>query len=354
MYDREALLAAVDLPELADELLGTHVGSARSPLWRCPNPGHVQTGRTPPLSIFFSHRGEQRWRCHGCGEGGSAIDLVLVCRSCTMRDALDFLADRAARDVRVRRTSAPSDRAGRARPAPRCTDPEGMQRYVDDCASRLWKPEARAIRRWLTHRRGIPADVLEVNHIGVDLGPRVQDRPAGMPRAMGAVLPVVVQDQAVYAQVRVPHPGPDRPKYLNPAATLAPNPRVTRIRPCVRHHAEVVVTEGTIDALSAAAAGYRAVGVLSAAYGDEAVAVALARLPEPLVLALDADDAGRTATARLSALLQAKDRNPIQIDLGSGDLNDAMRRSDDWSARLEAAIEGSIASGSAARATVER
>lgn len=344
MYDREALLAAVDLPELADELLGGHVGSDRSPMWQCPNPGHTQTGRTPPLSIFLSHRGEQRWRCHGCGEGGSAIDLVLACRNCTMRDALDFLADRAAGGVRDLRSSPASDRMNQARPAARCTDPEGLQSYVDDCAARLWKPEARAIRHWLTHRRAIPADVLEVNRIGVDLGPRVQERPAGMPRAMGAVLAVMVEERAVYAQVRVPHPGPDRPKYLNPTATLAPNPRVTRVRPMDHQHDEIVVTEGTIDALSAAAAGYRAVGVLSAAYGDEAVAVALARLPEPLVLAFDADDAGRMATARLSALLHAKDRNPIQVDLGTGDLNDAMRRSDDWSARLEAAVERSIAS----------
>lgn len=344
MYDREALLAAVDLPELADELLGGHVGSVRSPMWRCPNPGHAQTGRTPPLSIFLSHRGEQRWRCHGCGEGGSAIDLVLVCRNCTMRDALDFLADRAGHDVRDLRSFSASERVQQARPPARCADAEGLQHYVDECAARLWKPEARAIRRWLTHRRAIPAGLLEVNRIGVDLGPRVQERPAGMPRAMGVVLPVLVEDQAVYAQVRVPHPGPDRPKYLNPTASLAPNPRVTRVRPLERLHREIVVTEGTIDALSAAAAGYRAVGVLSATYGDEAVAVALARLPEPLVLALDADDAGRAATARLSALLQARDRNPVQLDLGTGDLNDAMRRSDDWSARLEAAVECAIGS----------
>ena len=52
MYDREALLAATDLAALADDLIGGHVGTARSPMWTCPNPNHVQTGRTPPLSIF--------------------------------------------------------------------------------------------------------------------------------------------------------------------------------------------------------------------------------------------------------------------------------------------------------------
>lgn len=61
MYDRDALLSAVDLAQLADDLLGPRSGSARTPMWRCPNPGHAQTGRTPPLSVFASHRGEQRW-----------------------------------------------------------------------------------------------------------------------------------------------------------------------------------------------------------------------------------------------------------------------------------------------------
>ncbi|HNG24887.1 MAG TPA: hypothetical protein PLC03_13040, partial [Microthrixaceae bacterium] len=268
MYDREALLAATDLSALADDLIGGHAGSTRSPMWTCPNPNHVQTGRTPPLSIFRGHQGDQRWRCHGCGDGGSAIDLVLACKGGTVRDALEFLADRAGHhdqgtDWQPSRSLAPA-----LRPAtPRCRDPEGLQRYVDECAERLWKPEGRAIRLWLTNVRAIPADVLAQNRIGVDLGARYQDRPDGMPRALGAVLPTIADGRAVYAQIRVPHPDPDRPRYLNPRADLASNPKLTRMRPAERRHPEFIVTEGAIDALSAATAGYRAVGVLSATYG---------------------------------------------------------------------------------------
>ena len=90
------------------------------------------------------------------------------------------------------------------------------------------------------------------------------------------------------------------------------------------------MTEGAIDALSAAAAGYRAVAVLSATYGDEAVATSLAKLPHPLVLAFDADDAGRAGAHRLASLLEARQRPPVVIDLERGDLNDTMRRADDW------------------------
>jgi len=159
-----------------------------------------------------------------------------------------------------------------------------------------------------------------------------------MPRAAGVVLPVVDNGHSVYAQLRVIRPAGDRPRYLNPTGELATNPRMVRARPTEVRHPEVVVTEGAIDALSAAAAGYRAVGVLSAAYGDEAVAVALAKLPYPLVLALDADDAGRSGAQRLASFLAARQRPAMLVDLGNGDLNDAMRRCDDWPQEMAAIV----------------
>ena len=340
MYDRDALLAAVDLRQLADQLLGPHAGTARSPTWRCPNPHHSQTGRTPPVSVFTSRRGEQRWRCHGCGEGGTAIDLVLHARGGSIREALGYLA------VKVGHNDIGADGHPRARrPAPvarqrlGCRDSAGLQRYVDECATRLWQPSGRAIRRWLTDTRGIPADVLQANQIGADLGPQAQPRPDGMPKATGAVLPAISRGRAVYAQIRVPYPRGDGPRYLNPTADLAANPRLARVRPANCQRQEVIVTEGTIDALSAAAGGYRSVALLSATYGDEAVALALAGLPRPLVLALDADDAGRAGNERLAALLEARQRPPAILDLGAGDMNDAMRHASDWPAQLESKVD---------------
>jgi hypothetical protein len=160
-----------------------------------------------------------------------------------------------------------------------------------------------------------------------------------MPRIAGAVLPVISGGRALYAQIRVPRPRGDGRRYLNPTADLATNPRLARVRPANRQHEEVIVTEGTIDALSAAAGGYRSVALLSATCGDEAVALALSRLPHPLVLALDADDAGRTGAERLAALLDARQRPLTILDLGTGDLNDAMRRATDWRGQLASAVE---------------
>jgi DNA primase len=129
---------------------------------------------------------------------------------------------------------------------------------------------------------------------------------------------------------------------------------LTRIRPVDCRRPEVIVTEGAIDALSAATAGYRAVGVLSAAYGDEAVAAALARLSQPLVLALDADEAGQAATARLTALLQARGRTPVWLGIREGDLNDAMRRAGDWPARLDRAVDHAASAQRTVGAGLER
>ena len=68
----------------------------------------------------------------------------------------------------------------------------------------------------------------------------------------------------------------------------------------------------------------------SDAYGDEAVATSLAKLPHPLVIAFDTDEAGRAGAHRLASLLDARQRPPVVIDLERGDLNDTMRRANDW------------------------
>lgn len=339
MYDRDALIAATDLAALADELLGTRCGNARTPTWPCPNPQHPQTGRTPPVSIFTSHRGEQRWRCHACGSGGTAIDLVMACCRTSARDAMGLLARRIGHHDQPP-TWRPQRPTTRSSPQPRgCRDPEGLDRYVEACAEALFIPAGERVREWLMGERGLPEAVLRANRIGADLGPRCQARPEGMPNASGAVLPVLVDGRAVYAQVRVLRPRPDGPRYLNPTRALAPNPRLAYYQPAEIERPEVIVTEGAIDALSAAAAGFRSAAVLSAAYPDQAVAHELSRLPEPLVIAFDQDDAGRTAAERLTALLDVQHHRPVALALPANDLNDALVHSSNWSRELRLHVD---------------
>lgn len=328
MYDRDRLIDAVDLPALADELLGPHRGSQRSPTWPCPNPQHAQTGRTPPVSIFRSRRGEQRWRCHGCGDGGTAIDLVMAVSGCSVASALQELAARtglaseppAIRPSRRRqwRTAAP--------PAPSAARAAALLGpYVEECESRLWRQEGAPVRRWLMCERALPEEVLRTNRIGADSGPHRQSRPDGIPRAgPAAVLPAVDSGEAVYVQLRMIRPRPDRPRFLNASSQLAPNPRLAVYRPADVAAREVVVTEGVIDALSATAAGFRAAAVLGAATTDPAVARRLARIDGPIVLALDNDDAGHMGSNRLAAMLAELRRPAMTLTLPDGinDLND--------------------------------
>jgi hypothetical protein len=339
VYDRDALLAAVDLRALADELLGPRTGTGRTPTWPCPNPQHAQTGRTPPLSVFTSRRGEPRWRCHGCGTGGTAIDLITTTQHITVREALDHLARRAGHHPRPD-TWTPTPRTERT-PVPdrvACTDLTALNAYVDDCARTLWGPAGTPVRRWLTDERRLPAEVLEANRIGADLGRRRQPRPHGMPNVAGAVLPAIEHGDVVYAQIRVPYPWEGGSRYYNAAADLAANPRIARCRPARCLHPELLVTEGHIDGLSAAAAGYRAVSILSAGYPDASVALTLARLAQPLVIVFDPDGPGRAGVEQLITLLHGHQRQPRVIELDSGDLNDTHRNATDWHHELPARV----------------
>ena len=77
-----------------------------------------------------------------------------------------------------------------------CSDPEGLQRYVDECAApplgtRGPSLPALAHPRPL-HSRGRPRGSITA----AEVGPHCQDRPDGMPKAHGAVLPVIEDGRA--------------------------------------------------------------------------------------------------------------------------------------------------------------
>ena len=358
MFDRDRILEAVDLAELADELLGPRRGTARSGTWPCPEPTHAQTGRTPPLSVFRTRSGQQRWRCHGCGAGGTAVDLVMATQGGDVRAALEALA---ARTGAVDQAPAPPFRP---RPRPTPPDPEpspvalaALSRYVARCARRLWLAEGTSVRRWLTEERGLPAPVLRANLVGADPGPG-RPRPVGVPRAGGAVLPVLADGRVVFAQLRRIRVRGDQHPYLNVAADLAPNPRLAPYRPAAPATGRAtLVTEGAIDALSAAAAGFPAVAVLGAGVvADERIAERLARMPGPLVVAFDADPAGQAAAAHLCDQLRGRGCAParLHVPAAAGDLNAWMVASPDWAATLTRAVRAAVRASAMPPASLAR
>lgn len=337
-YDRDRIVQSIDLAALADELLGPHKG-ARTPTWPCPDEHHAQTGRTPPVTIFTTRRGDQRWTCHGCGASGTAIDLVMTTQHVDIKEALGWLAARAGvveRDPWTPRRSSPRPVA---EPAP---DPEphpGIEPYVAACERVMWSREGAGARDWLTQSRDIPSDALRANRIGFDPGPRRLDRPDGVPRARGVVLPVLDRDgRAVFTQTRRLDAGAD-PRYLNCSSAAAPNPRLALYRAEATGRC-VIVCEGAIDALSVAAGGRRSAAVLSAALADGRVAGQLRQLDAPLVLAFDADDAGDLGARRLKSLLGDTGHPVIRLRPPAhlGDMNAWMTASRDWPDSLASAL----------------
>lgn len=304
-YDRDALLASVDLRSLADELLSGHHGGERSPTWSCPVPTHVQTGRTPPVSIFVTRWGEQRWRCHGCGASGSAIDLVIHTHGVDVRRAMELLASRTGLRADA---DCPAPRRRSRFPVERSEPHPGIEHYAAICAEYLWSPAAAGPARYLTEVRGLNEDVLRLNRIGFDPGSRHLDRPDGVPRSSGIVLPVLDDDgRAVFTQTRRLGSRATAPRYLNCANRAARNPRVAVYRSSGASTGPVVVCEGAIDALTAAAAGCRSVAVLGSTVADTRVADRIARLhADGVVIAFDADEAGDRGAAGLASLLRAR------------------------------------------------
>jgi DNA primase (bacterial type) len=171
-YDRGDVLARIPLASLCDELLDPHHGRGRTASWSCPDPGHgPQTGRTPPVTVFRPRSGIERWHCHACGAGGTAVDLVMVTQGVAFRDALELLARRAGAPEEPWRPATPRPQPPRhpepARPAR--PDP-ALERYVAACEAWLWSPSGAPMRSWLADRR-LDEEILRTNRVGADPAP---------------------------------------------------------------------------------------------------------------------------------------------------------------------------------------
>ena len=308
IYDRAALLAATDLHALAAELLGP----PRNHKWPCPNPDHAQTGRTPPMSIFATRTGEPRWRCHGCGAGGTAIDLVMAANGGDVRGALDTLAAHRPATHPANRPPEPSAH-------------EDLEGFIAECAERLWRPAGGQVRRWAMGERRLSEEALRLNGAGADPGRRSTTRPSSLPAAGPAlVLPTHQHAAGRSVQLRLLRPRLTGAKYLSPRGGARGGPRIAVYGSRDGATATTVVTEGAIDALSAVSVGFNAVAVLGVAAADARAADYLAARAGRLVLAFDADDPGQAAQQRLAQLLAERGRPATCVSLPAGvsDINE--------------------------------
>jgi DNA primase len=141
------------------------------------------------------------------------------------------------------------------------------------------------------------------------------------------VLPAFdVAGHLTYVQARYLDPEHAGRKYDNPAAALAPNPRLAFPSGADARGEVLLVCEGLPDALTATQAGYRAVALLGANSPDAAVAARLANhaanVGLDVAMVCDPDPAGRQVAATLTGLLVGHDIEPTVIFPPSGtDLN---------------------------------
>jgi hypothetical protein len=358
-YDRNDVLCRTDLAGLCDELLGPRRGRGHSASWSCPDPGHgPQTGQTPPVTVFETRDGTERWRCHACGAGGTAIDLVMRIDGVGFREALGRLGAR----TNAPESEGPVVPLHRPRPAQLAPSAEAsvaLEAYVGACEAWLWGPGGRVFRSFLADR-GLSEDVLRANRIGADPGPRAVPRADGLPRGGPAVvLPLLEPDghRPVYLQAR--YLQPRHRKYDNPATRLVPaSPRLGEVRlSAAPVRSDVaVICEGIPDALTAAQAGWRAVAILGAGLPDERIARELTGrfADETLVVAFDNDHRGHEGSAALLELLGragAADRMTVlELPDAAGDLNAwAVRSGARFEAELDHAVTTIIDSGRSAQ-----
>jgi DNA primase len=338
------VLERTDLAQLLDELAVPAAGAMRGHRWHCPLSTHDD--RHPSVSMFSDHSGHQRFRCWSGDDThrGDAIDLVMAVRGCSRVDAVGWLAGRLG--LEPTEVSRPLRRPSPASaPQRQLTDPDpAVIRYVEMCERMLWTVGGAAVRRWLAGR-GFDDELLRVNHVGADPGRSLLPRRRGLPpgSAVAAVFPALDEGGAVrYVQARSLEPG-DGPKYFNPAAALAVNPRLAWTAMVQEPtNGVVVVCEGIPDALTAAQAGFHAVAVLGSHAPDAQVALRLAmrarRDRGELVAIIDSDDAGRAWGHRLAGLLldHGHRLTVIEPPIPAGDLNSWAQREPCWTATIEA------------------
>lgn len=83
----------------ADELPARGHNPTRryGPQWdyRCPPSGHEDS--TPSLKV---HLGRSTWRCYGCDQGGSVIDLMMLLDEVDVKEAIRRLGGTPAKTGR--------------------------------------------------------------------------------------------------------------------------------------------------------------------------------------------------------------------------------------------------------------
>jgi DNA primase len=264
------------------------------------------------------------YHCFGCGVGGDVIKFVEEKEGLAFPEAVESLADRFGVEVEREKADPRAEEARRRRA--RLAD--ALERTADFYAAFLrTSPKAAKARDYL-EGRGLGAEVLEA--FGVGFAPSAWDQV--LTRGQQAGFSIAELEAAGLIQkgrkgghydrfrARITFPvrdprgrvqgfgaralSPDsKPKYLNsPEGELYRKSRtlygIERARAAIAKRGRAVVVEGYTDVLAAHQAGIEeAVAVMGTAITPEQLSI-LGSHTDEVVLALDADRAGRDAMLR--------------------------------------------------------
>ena len=264
--------------------------------WHCPLTDHDDHHAS--VTMHRDHRGHERWRCWSGDQRhrGDAIDLVQAVRGNTRAEAIEELATRAGLQpgrelppIAPRKPTAP----------PAVVLDERVVAYANICARLLWSPLGAPVRDWL-HNRGLDDDVLARQ-------PR-RRRPRPRPTPPITRHPLRGRRRSHVPSPRRQRPDPLRPntsartetrlrQVRQPIRRARPEPRLTwAVPPGPAQPGQLLICEGIPDALIAAQAGYRSVGLLGTNALDPTVAARIANLATrdnlDITIITDNDDNG--------------------------------------------------------------
>ena len=322
MHDIDQILSRIDLPELADELIGGRKGHGTSAKWPSPVPGHPQTGESPPMGIYTDRQGVQRWKDFSTGQGGTAIDLYMTSQSVDTKTAIEHLARRTS----TQPTHTPQER----RPADNHTAGDRPQhdgtprltQWVQETNKLIALPKARLAHRWLQDH-AISLEHAIDNNLGYDPGATRLRRGDGLPRSGPAVvLPITNHaGELTYAQSRTLRPG--GPKYLNPKSQIATNPTISIVN--ADADGPMFLTEGIADALVLTQQGHNASALIGTGMTSRDTWVqplTAAAQSRQILLAFDNDPAGHTAAQQATNQLQRVGVRPLVLPVPAADISE--------------------------------
>jgi len=324
--------------------------------------------RTPSFSVKPA---EGFYYCFGCEAGGDTIRFVQEKEGLSFPDAVESLADRYGVEIEIEKEDPKAEEARRRRGRLG----EALARVAAFYESYLWEsPKAAKAREYLTSERGLGEEALRAFGVGfapngwdsvltrgqragfsidellaAGLIQRSQNKPGShYDRFRGRITFPVKDHRGRVVGFGARGMGPDaKPKYLNsPEGEMYRKSRtlygIDRARGPIARGARAVVVEGYTDVIALHQAGIEeTVAVMGTAITPDQLKI-LGGYAEEIVLALDADRAGREAMIRAQRVAGSGRLRLLVAPMPKGEDPADLMLSAEGSERMREALAGAV------------